>query len=191
MCEDRSRRGSYNSASADDKAVRGGTEVVKRETGDERESRDDRRAEDLDVAGRNDLGGFDQILKVAIGSFERDGVAELDIAERAKKSVAMTGESDVTGIARQGGLGDVANSTAQNGVGIALNDDGLQMKARDLDFADDAAFDERSWRELRLGAGDFQFCLEFGLFVGLVGVRVNDHVDGITQRDEANREKKI
>ena len=132
----------YNLAGADDKTVGGCADVVERETGDESESGKGRCAENFDVGGGNDLSGFDEVLKIASGGLESDGVARPDIAERPEKSVAVTGESDIAWFSGQGGFGYVADSAAQNGMGIALDNDGFEVKPGDLDFADHVAFGE-------------------------------------------------
>jgi C1A family cysteine protease len=62
------------------------------------------------------------------------------------KSVAVAGENDVAKRAGQGRFGYVAYGTAQNGVRVTLNDDGFQLKTRNLDFTNHAAFDEKSRR---------------------------------------------
>ena len=181
----------YNLACANNKAAWSCAEVVKREAGDEGESRDRRSVQDFDVAGGNDLSGFDEVLKIAGRGLERDGVARPDIAERAEKSVAVTGESDVAGCSGQGGFGDVADGAAQNGVVIALNDDSFEVKTRNLDFADHAAFDEGRRRQLRTASSFLQVSFEFRLFVGLIGMRVHNDVNGISEEGEANGEEKI
>jgi hypothetical protein len=73
----------------------------------------------------------------------------------------------------------VAYGTAQNGAGITLDDDGLEVKTRNLDFADDAAFDERRDRKLRAVSSLLQIRFELCLFGGLEGMRVYDDIDGI------------
>ena len=139
----------------------------------------------------NDLSGFDEVLKIASGGFERDGVARPDIAERAEKSVAVTGESDVAGCSGQGGFGDVADGAAQNGMGIALNDDGFEVKTRNLDLANHAAFEEERRRQLWAASSLLQLGFEFRLFVGLIGMRVHNNVNGIAEGEEADGEEKI
>lgn len=181
----------YNFSGANDKAVGGSAEVVEREAGDEGESRDRRSVQDIDLASGNDLSGFHEVLKIASGGLESDGVARPDIAERAEKSVAVAGESDVAGCSGQGGFGDVADGAAQNGVGIALNDDSFEVKTRNLDFADDAAFDEARRRQLRAASSLLQRGFEFRLFVGLIGVRLHNDVNGIAKEAEADGEEKI
>ena len=181
----------YSFAGPNNEAAGSRADVVKREAGDEGESGDRSCAQDVDVDGGNDLSGFDEVLKIASGGFERDGVARPDIAERAEKSVAVTGESDVAGCSGQGGFRDVADSAAQNGMGIALDDDGFEVKTRNLDFADHAAFDERSRRQLRAASFLRQRGLEFRLFVGLIGVCVHNDVNGIAEEAEADGEEKI
>ena len=171
----------YELAGADDKAVGGCADVVERETGDEGESGKGRCAEDFDVGGGNDLSGVDKILKIASGGLQRDGVAELNVAKRAEKSVAVAGESDVAGCSGQGGFRDVADSTSQNGMGIALDNDGFEVKTGDLDFADHVAFDEWSRRQLRAASSLLQHSFEFRLFVGLIGARVHNDVGGIAE----------
>src|ERR1700720_2532883 len=63
-------------AGAHDKAVRGCAEVVKRKASDESESPAVRRVQDYDVAGGNDLSGFDKVLKIACRRFDADCVAQ-------------------------------------------------------------------------------------------------------------------
>jgi hypothetical protein len=180
----------YNLAGADDKAVGGCAEVVEREAGNESESGNRRSVQDIDLTGGNDLSGFHEVLKIASGSLESDCVARPDIAERAEKSVAVAGESDVAGLSGQGGFGDVADSAAQNSVGIALDNDGFEVKTRNLDFADHAAFDEgRRW-QLRAGSSLLQRGFELRLFVGLIGTRVHNDVDGVAEEAEADGEEK-
>lgn len=184
-CRRRIRRLGRKFASADDKAVGGCTEVVKREASDEGQRTAVRGVEDFNVAGGNDLGGLDKILKIAGGRLEGDGVAEADVAERAEECVTVAGESDVAGISWQSCLGNVADSVAQNRVGIALDDDGFEVKTRNLDFADDAAFDERGHRKLRAGSSLLQVRFELCLFGGLEGVGVYDGIHGVAEGAEA------
>ena len=171
----------YDLASADDKAVGGCANVVEREAGDEGESGNHRCAENFDVGGGNDLSGFDEILKIASGGLQRDGVAKPYIAKRAEKSVAVAGDSDVAGISGQSGFGDVADSAAQNGMGIALDNDGFEVKTGDLDFSDDAAFDEWSRQQLRAASSLLQHSFEFRLFIGLIGAGIHNDVGGIAE----------
>jgi len=171
----------YNLAGADDKAVGGCADVVEREAGDESESGKGRCAEDFNIGGGNDLRGFDKILKIASGGLERDGVAKPDIAERTEKRVAVASESDIAGFSGQGGFWDVADSAAQDGMGIALDNDGFEVKTGDLDFADHVAFDEWSCRQLRAASSLLQHSFEFRLFIGLIGTRVHNNVGGIAE----------
>ena len=101
---------------ADDKAVGSCAEVVKREASDECESAAVGRVQDFDVAGGNDSSGFDKILKITRGRLERDCVAQPNIAQRAEKSVAVSGESNVAGFSGQGRFRDMADRAAQNRV---------------------------------------------------------------------------
>ena len=149
----------YNFSGADDETVGGCAEIVEGEASDEGESGNGRCVEDFDVGGGNDLSGFDEILKTAGWGLECDRVAELNVAERAEKRVAVAGESDIAGFSGQGGFGDVADSAAQNGMGITLDNDGFEVKTRDLDFSDDAAFNE--WRRRQLRAAGFLLQLSF------------------------------
>ncbi len=106
-----------------------------------------------------------------------------DIAERAEKSVAVAGKNDVSKCSRQSRFRDVADGAAKNCVGITLNDDGFQLKTRDLDFANHSTFNQgKHW----FFAADI---FEFRLFVGLVGVCVHDDVCGIAESEKANCQK--
>src|SRR6202795_6209 len=98
----------------------------------------------------------------------------------------MTGESDIAWFARQGCFGDVADGAAQNGVRGTLHDDNFEVKTTNLDLTDHAALHKGRRRSL---AGTYIF--ELRLFVGLIGVRVQDDVAGIAQGEDAERQKKV
>ena len=167
----------------DDVAFWGWANVVKGKARDQRQGVAGRRVQDFHSGSWNDFGGFHKILKSAIDCLESDGIAPPNVAKRTEKSVAVAGENDVTKCSRQGRFGDVADGAAQNCVRITLNNDGFQLKTRDLDFANHAAFHQ----------GRRRFCaadiFEFGLFVGLIGVCVHDDVCGIAKSKKANCEK--
>lgn len=138
---------------------------------------------DFHGGGWNNFGGFHKVLKRASGSLKRDRIAQSNIAKRAEKSVAVADENDVAKCARQGRFRDVADGAAQHCVGITLNDDGFQLKTRDVDFANHSTFDKgKGWL---FGADIF----EFGLFVSLVGVCVHDDVCRIDESKKTNRKK--
>lgn len=152
----------YNFSGADDKAVGGRAEVVERETGDEGERATGGGIEDFDLAGGNDLRGFDEILKIAGGGLEADAVANLNVAERAEESVAVTSEGDVSRCSGQSGFGNMTYGAAQNSVGIALHDDSFEVETRNLDFADDATFDKGRRRcQLRTASSLPEGCFKF------------------------------
>ena len=98
----------------------------------------------------------------------------------------MTGESDVAWFARQGCFGDMADGAAQNRVRGTLNNDSFKVKTAYLDLTDHAALHEGRRRSL---AGTF--IVELGLFVGLIGVRVQDDIASIAEGEDAERQKKV
>jgi hypothetical protein len=97
----------------------------------------------------------------------------------------VASENNIAWGSGQSRFGYVADGAPQNSVRIALNDDGFQLKTRDLNLANYAAFHEGSRRFFDAGV------FEFGLFVGLKSVSIDDDISGIAQGDKADSHKEV
>src|SRR5262249_14920716 len=137
-------------------ALRGRTYIVKGITSHERETWLVADLEQIHALGTDHQHRIHHVLEAAVGSAERDRVADRDLLEAAEERVAVTGERDVAGLARISGAGHVSHAAAQGLALGSLDDDRGEVGALDLDPAHQAG-------ELRFGAGRLT-----------VGVRADD-----------------
>ncbi len=91
--------------------------------------------EDPYISGSHDERRFHDIVEVTLACFQGDRIADAQIPQRPEKGVAMACEDDVAGVARQGGIGDMADRTLQDGRRIPLDHDKCDPDARNLDDA--------------------------------------------------------
>lgn len=101
------------------------------------------------VVRGDDSRRFHLILKVAIAGLKCDHVTLLNIAQRAKESITVARENDISQPARQGRFRDVANGSPQDSGRIAFDEHRFQAQTRNFDFAHNAALNHVTWLAAR------------------------------------------
>src|SRR5260370_18697733 len=92
--------------------------------------------EDLYITRINDLDRFNHISKRTVGSRQDYAIRRPHVAQRAKKSVTMSGDADIPCGSRQRSTVDVAGSHSKSFRSSAFQNHHRNMKARNLDSSD-------------------------------------------------------
>ncbi len=85
----------------DDETLRRRAYKIKREASDECQIVAGRGFQYLNIIGGNDFNRLHEVLEATLCSIESDFVAQANMVERAEKSVAVAGQSDIAPFAGQ------------------------------------------------------------------------------------------
>jgi len=169
----------------DDEALGSGADVVEGEAGEQGEFVAGGGVEDAEVGGGDDLRGLDEVFEGAGWSLENDFVADANVAERAEKCVAMSGEGDVAGFAGQRRVGKMGDTVAEVCGGVSLNDDDVDVQTRDENLAERFAL---RWRMRICGRNSL---FEMANFGGFVNAGVGEDIASVTEGENSRGEKEI
>jgi hypothetical protein len=125
------------SLGANNEPVRRRSNKIERVTGDECERLNRARIEDVHVGRRDDASGHDTIPVLAAYRCEQDDVILLDVFQRAKEGITVTGEPDVSRSTGQTRTEDMPDRVAKSGLVGPFDDGYREAKPEDLDAADD------------------------------------------------------
>ena len=129
-------RGFADQIRADDEAARGVADEFERIAGDQGQRRLIGWIEHVDIVRIDGLRSGHPVAKHAVRGAQGNGIALAETAERPKNGVAMSGNPDVAGLSRKGGVLDVPGRTRKRAIVAPLQDgcrqgDGRRFEPRD------------------------------------------------------------
>src|SRR5258705_3835216 len=178
---------------SDDEALRRGSDVPKRITGDQRQGGIARRVEQRDVLRMDDVGPLQVIVEHSVVRRHADLVVGIDVAQLAEERVAMPREAYVAILARQRRARDVPDRQAQRPRVAAGADYRGDAEARDLDAADRRARRRRATPRRRGGAAGRYLSaknrVELLIFERLVELRFDVRVKEVPEADDTDEDE--